>query len=105
MNRLQKWRICRKYSSLGSMIRVFFSPQDCDSFGETIEVITQSYQEVFPGKEAQQALKTQIKEMLETTDDVDLSKRMSLITEEEFNPVKWGETWRSFLLRVLAVLE
>ena len=104
MNRLQKWRLRRKYSSLGSMIRVFFSPQDCDDFGEAIEEIMQSYQYYFHYKEAQQILKMQISGMLETVDDADLGYRMSLITEGEFKPELWGETWRSFLLCVLAAV-
>jgi len=44
-------------------------------------------------------------EMLKTEGDGQLTTRMELLAENQFDPELWGETWRSFLLRVLAALK
>ena len=103
MNRYRKWRIRRKYLSLGILIRVFFSGHDFDSFGETIEEIVESFGD-YNGKDETRCLKNEIIEMLKTEDDSELEVYMELLAEKEFNPLPWGETWRSFLQRVLRTL-
>ncbi|ARJ43162.1 hypothetical protein B1H58_14740 [Pantoea alhagi] len=104
MNRLQRWRLRRKYSLLGTMIRVFFG-QDFDIFGETVEEIMHSYRYDHQNPDVVSGLKNEISEMLKTEDDSELVAHMELLAENQFDPELWGETWRSFLLRVLAVLE
>ncbi|GLR10551.1 hypothetical protein COO59_19395 [Mixta theicola] len=103
MNRFRNWRLRRKFSSLGVMIRVFFSNHDCDAFGETIEEIVESYCD-YNGKAEALCLKNEITEMLQTEDDSELESRMALLAENRCNLKAWGETWRSFLQRVLTLL-
>lgn len=102
MNRYRKWRIRRKYLSLGILIRVYFG-QDREVWGETIEEIVESYCDT-SSKDAVLCLKNEIIEMLKTEDDSELEVYMELLAEKEFNPLPWGETWRSFLQRVLRTL-
>ncbi|WP_313159732.1 contact-dependent growth inhibition system immunity protein [Mixta calida] len=104
MNRLQRWRLRHKYSSLRTMIVVFFG-QDFDIFGETIEEIMRSYKYDYHDADVVSGLKNEISEMLKTEDDSELIARMELLAENQFDPELWGETWRSFLLRVLAALK
>ncbi|GLR10900.1 hypothetical protein COO59_20430 [Mixta theicola] len=77
--------------------------QDRDIFGETIEEVVDSYCE--NGENATRWLKNEITEMLRTEDESELTARMELLAENQFSPELWGETWRSFLLRVLAALQ
>ncbi|GLR10897.1 hypothetical protein COO59_20460 [Mixta theicola] len=103
MNRFRKWRIRRKFSSLGIMVSVYFG-QDREVWGETIEEIVESCCDS-RSKDAVRCLKNEITEMLKTEDDSELESRMTLLAEREFAPEPWGETWRSFLQRVLAALQ
>ena len=104
MNRLQRWRLRRKYSSLRTLMLVFFG-QDFDIFGETIEEIMHSYKYDYHDSDVVSRLRSQIRETLKSESDDELAICMSLVSENGFKPELWGENWRSFLLRVLAALE
>lgn len=91
----------KKYSSLISLTQTYFG-QDRDIFGETIEEVVESYCE--NGENAARWLKEEITEMLKTEDDSELVARMAQLAENQFDPELWGETWRSFLQRVLRLL-
>ncbi|ARJ44288.1 hypothetical protein B1H58_13260 [Pantoea alhagi] len=84
-----------------SLTQTYFG-QDRDLFGETIEEVVQSYCD--NGENATRWLKSEITEMLKTEDDSELITRMELLAENQFTPEPWGETWRSFLQRVLRTL-
>lgn len=101
LNKLKIKRFKRKYSSLITLTQTYFG-QDFDEFGETIEEIVGSYCD--NGKDAKMWLKNEIKEMLKTEDDSELEAYMELLAENQFHPAPWGETWRSFLQRVLRTL-
>ncbi|GLR07976.1 hypothetical protein COO59_06850 [Mixta theicola] len=84
------------------LVQIFFG-QDRDEFGETIEEVIESYC-FYNGDDGVCCLKNEITEMLKTEDDTELEVRMVLLAENQFNPEPWGETWRSFLQRVLRTL-
>lgn len=92
----------RKNASLITLTQTYFG-QDRDIIGETIEEVVKSYRE--NGENATRWLKNEIMEMLKTESDGQLTTRMELLAENQFDPELWGETWRSFLLRVLAALK
>ncbi|MDU4093342.1 MAG: contact-dependent growth inhibition system immunity protein [Pantoea sp.] len=91
----------RRYSSLISLTQTYFG-QDHDEFGKSIEEIVESYCD--NGKNATIWLKNEVTEMLQTENDSELQARMELLAENQFSPGPWGETWRSFLQRVLHAL-
>lgn len=101
LNKLKIKLFKRKYSSLITLTQTYFG-QDRDEFGETIEEVVESYCD--NGKDATIWLKNETTEMLETESDSELEARMELLAENQFNPEPWGETWRSFLQRVLRTL-
>ncbi|GLR10895.1 hypothetical protein COO59_20475 [Mixta theicola] len=85
------------------MILVFFG-QDFDIFGETIEEIVHSYKYDYHDADVVSRLRNQITEVLKENDS-ELTSIMVLLAENQFYPKLWGETWRSFLQRVLAALQ
>ena len=92
----------RRYESLVMLIQIFFG-QDRDEFGVTIEEVVESYG-FYNGEKGCCCLKDEITEMLKTQDDSELNAYMELLAENQFRPGPWGETWRSFLQRVLRTL-
>lgn len=100
-NKLKIKAFKRKNASLITLTQTYFG-QDRDIFGETIEEVVQSYCD--NGENATRWLKNEITEMLKTEDDNELIAHMKLLAENQFSPDPWGETWRSFLQRVLRTL-
>ncbi len=92
----------KKYATVRTLIGVFFG-QDFENFGDTIEEIMQSYTE-YENVTAAKNLKAQVSELLLITDDNELNALMSSLAERQFEPASWGESWRSFLLKVEASL-
>ncbi|MDU5455260.1 MAG: contact-dependent growth inhibition system immunity protein [Pseudescherichia vulneris] len=90
----------KQYPALTGMLRVFLSCHH-DDYGNTMEEMLQSYIDYqMPVTDA----RNEISALLKNEDDNDLNVIMSEIAGEEFMPVAWGETWRSFLTRAMNTL-
>lgn len=89
----------KKYSTVRQLITVFFG-QDFDLFGETIDEIMESYLEA-ENEHAFRNLREQATQLLAINDNDELNSIMVSLAENEFEPRLWGETWRSFLQKVL----
>lgn len=102
LDKLKEKSFRQHYESITMLMQVFFG-QDRDEFGETIEEVINSFY-FYNGEEGACDLKNEVTEMLQTEDDSELQARMELLAENQFSPGPWGETWRSFLQRVLHAL-
>ena len=90
----------KQYPALTGMLRVFLSCHH-DDFGNTLEEMLQSYvTHHMPVLEA----RNEISILLQHKNDDELNIIMSAIAGDEFRPAHWGETWRSFLIRVMTTL-
>ncbi|WP_368913487.1 contact-dependent growth inhibition system immunity protein [Mixta calida] len=98
---LHVWRIKRRYAFTGILLQAYFF-DDFDIYGDTVEEIVASYRECY--RDNYNLLRAEAEELL-LLPDSELAERMALLAENQFDPELWGETWRSFLLRVLAALE
>lgn len=89
----------KKYPTVRQLIIVFFG-QDFDIFGETIDEIMESYLDT-ENEYAFRSIMDQATQLLAINDDDELNSIMVSLAENEFEPRLWGETWRSFLQKVL----
>jgi len=89
----------KKYATVRKLIVIFFGP-DYQIFGETIDEIMDSYKET-ENEIAFSNLRTQVFQLLAIDSDEELNTVMSALAENQFNPVPWGETWRSFLQKIV----
>ncbi|WPO93496.1 contact-dependent growth inhibition system immunity protein [Buttiauxella sp. HR94] len=78
---------------------IFFGP-DYQIFGENIDEIMVSYVEM-ENELAIRNLKQQTSQALAIQSDEELSSIMTTLAESQFVPSSWGETWRSFLQKIL----
>lgn len=90
----------KQYPALTGMLRVFLSCHH-DDYGNNIEEMLQSYIDYqMPVIDA----RDEINALLQNEDNNDLNVIMSEIAGEEFIPVAWGKTWRSFLTGAMTTL-
>lgn len=89
----------KNYETLRKLIVIFFGP-DYQIFGENIDEVMTTYVEM-ENEFAIRNLKQQISQLLAIHSDEELSNAMTILAEEQFMPALWGETWRSFLLKIL----
>jgi len=89
----------KKYPDVRLLVVIFFGP-DFQIFGETIDEIMESYVET-ESEYAFRNLKKQTTQLLAMESDTELNNIMSELAENQFRPESWGETWRSFLQKVL----
>ncbi|MFE8102747.1 contact-dependent growth inhibition system immunity protein [Brenneria goodwinii] len=88
----------QKYSSVKTLIGVFFGP-DYDIFGQDINEIMINYTSTV--NDASRAiLRDQLNALLDIQDDAELDSIMSELAENQFRPEPWGETWRSYLSKI-----
>lgn len=92
----------RNFETLRKLIVIFFGP-DYQIFGENIEEIMVSYVEM-ENELAIRNLKQQASQALAIQSDEELSSIMTILAENQFVPGSWGETWRSFLQKILLQL-
>lgn len=101
INALHSWRIKKRFAYTGILLQAYFFC-DFDIYGDTVEEIIASYRECY--RYNYNLLRTEVEQLL-TLPDSALISVMALLAENQFDPALWGETWRSFLLRVLAALD
>lgn len=89
----------KNYETLRKLIVIFFGP-DYQIFGENIDEIMISYVEM-ENELAIRNLKQQTSQALAIQSDEKLSNVMTALAEKQFDPASWGETWRSFLQKIL----
>ena len=89
----------KNYETLRKLTVIFFGP-DYQIFGENIDEIMASYVEM-ENELAIRNLKQQTSQALAIQNDEELSSVMTALAEKQFDPASWGETWRSFLQKIL----
>lgn len=89
----------KNYETLRKLIVIFFGP-DYQIFGENIDEVMTTYVEM-ENEFATRNLKQQISQLLAIQSDEELSNAMTILAEKQFMPALWGETWRSFLQKIL----
>ncbi len=89
----------KNYETLRKLIVIFFGP-DYQIFGENIDEIMISYVEM-ENELAIRNLKQQTSQALAIQSDEKISSVMTALAEKQFDPASWGETWRSFLQKIL----
>ncbi|WP_238084645.1 MULTISPECIES: contact-dependent growth inhibition system immunity protein [Pseudescherichia] len=87
------------YETLRKLIVIFFGP-DYQIFGENIDEIMVCYVEM-ENELAIRNLKQQTSQALAIQSDEELRSIMTTLAENQFMPGSWGETWRSFLQKIL----
>lgn len=90
----------KDYPAVKGMLRVFLSSRH-DDFGNSIKEILESYMDYrMPVTDAW----SEINSLLLIEDDNELNDLLTEMAGNEFCPEFWGETWRSFLHRVVNIL-
>ncbi len=89
----------KNYETLRKLIVVFFGP-DYQIFGENIDEVMAAYAET-ENEFAFRNLRQQISELLSLQTDEELNSIMTALAERQFMPAAWGETWRSFLHKIM----
>lgn len=91
----------KKFPALRDMLVIFFSGQH-DDFGTSLEEIMKSYIDY---DVASEQVEKEIAALLQIEDDSQFNLIMTRLAEDQFRPKVWGETWRSFLIKVQLLLE
>lgn len=89
----------KNYETLRKLIVVFFGP-DYQMFGENIEEVMATYIEM-ENELAIRNLRQQTCKLLSLQTDEELNSIMTALAERQFMPAAWGETWRSFLQKIM----
>jgi hypothetical protein len=89
----------KKYPDVRLLVVIFFGP-DFHIFGDSIDEIMASYAET-ESEYAFRNLKKQASQLLALESDDELNHIMVELAENQFKPASWGETWRSFLQKVV----
>lgn len=89
----------KNYETLRKLIVIFFGP-DYQILGENIDEIMISYVEM-ENELAIRNLKQQTSQAVAIQSEEELSSVMTALAEKQFDPASWGETWRSFLQKIL----
>lgn len=92
----------KNYETIRKLIVIFFGP-DYQIFGENIDEVMEAYVEM-ENEFAIRNLKQQLSQLLAIQSDEELINTMTILAEKQFMPDSWGETWRSFLQKVLCNL-
>ena len=92
----------RDFVELGEIVRVFFG-QEFEAFGDSIEEIVKEYIILANDRVISNARK-QIQQLLDGNDDEALNEKLTWLARGEFDPILWGETWRSFLTKLRDLL-
>ncbi|EOC0004041.1 contact-dependent growth inhibition system immunity protein [Cronobacter malonaticus] len=89
----------KNYETLRKLIVIFFGP-DYQIFGENIDEIMASYVDT-ENELAIGHLRQQASQAIAIQSDYELNSIMTALAENQFSPALWGETWRSFLQKIL----
>lgn len=89
----------KNYETLRKLLVIFFGP-DYQIFGENIDEIMSSYVEM-ENELAIRNLKQQASQAIAIQSDEELNRTMTSLAESQFSPAPWGETWSSFLQKIL----
>lgn len=92
----------RKYPVMKDMLTIYFSNEH-DDFGNSINEIIDRYRDY--SISSIEDAKLEISSLLEIEDEEALSSIMKKIANDRFHPEPWGETWRSFLEKILFLLK
>ncbi|HGR4960405.1 contact-dependent growth inhibition system immunity protein [Klebsiella sp. 141153] len=84
------------------MLTIYFSNEH-DDFGNSINEIIDRYRDY--SISSIEDAKLEISSLLEIEDEEALSSIMKKIANDRFHPEPWGETWRSFLEKILFLLK